>query len=158
MSKSDSAFKLLYTEMFNQGGNFHAVKEALKKPIKCYVKESFPHFLISDGYFYVNCYFTNDAEKEFRNKFSNQNMVDLHDKVIVLNKWHLEMRKVNSAEVFTSYLNLEVRMVVSSFKVMLQEKINKVRYPINLFRDDEMKTIIQHYHQSSLAVRTTNAN
>ncbi len=116
MSK-ESAFKQLYAEMFNQGGNFSSVKDSLKKPIKCYVKESFPHFLISDGFFFVNCYFTPEAEKEFRSKFSNQNITDLAQKVIILNKWHLEIKKVNSAEVFTSYHNLEVRMVVQSFKV-----------------------------------------
>ena len=59
MSKQpQSAFKQLYAEMFNQGGDFNKVNKDLKKNIKCYVKESFPHFLVSDGFFYVNAYFT----------------------------------------------------------------------------------------------------
>jgi hypothetical protein len=52
--------------MFNVGGDFSKVKEGLKKPIKCYVKESFPHFLVSDGYFFVPAYFTKDAINEFK--------------------------------------------------------------------------------------------
>ena len=119
MSKTqanESAFKQLFTEMFNQGGDFSKVGANLKKPIKCYVKESFPHFLVTDGYFFVPVYFTKEAVTEFKQKFSNVHIVDLQDKVIVLNNWTLEMKKVNSAEVFTSYSNLEVRLVVHSFK------------------------------------------
>jgi hypothetical protein len=72
--------------------------------------------------------------------------------VIVLNTWSLEMKKVNSAEVFTSYANLEVRLIVHSFKPNLQERLNPTRYPINLFRDDEMKTVIQHFRHQALQV------
>lgn len=128
--------------MFKQGGDFSKVGKDMKKPIKCYVKESFPYFLVSDGYFFVPCYFTKEAVAEFRQKFSNVRISELEDKVIVLNNWTLEMKKVNSAEVFTSYANLEVRLIVQSFKPNLQEKLNPTRYPINLYRDDEMKTII----------------
>jgi len=115
-SANQSAFKQLYTEFFNQGGDFGKVGANLKKPIKCYVKESFPHFLITDGYFFVPAYFTKEAVTEFHSKFANVHIVDLAEKVIVLNSWSLEMRKVNSAEVFTSYANLEVRLIVHSFK------------------------------------------
>jgi len=105
MSKSanSSAFKQLYTELFQHGGDFSKLSKDLKKPIKCYVKESFPHFLITDGYFFVPAYFTPEAIKDFRSKFSNVSVTDLAEKVIVLSDWSLEMRKVNSVEVFTSY-------------------------------------------------------
>lgn len=149
MSKVSSAFKQLYSEMFNVGGDFSKVSKEYKKPLKCYVKESFPHFLVTDGFFFVPAYFTKQAIEEFRNKFGNVNVTDLRDKVIVLNTWHLEMRKVNSAEIFTSYMNLEARLVVTSLKPNLQEKLNPTRYPINLFRDNEMKLTIQHFvHQN----------
>lgn len=151
-SQQQSAFKQLYTEMFNQGGDFSKVGANLKKPIKCYVKESFPHFLVTDGYFFVPAYFTKEAVAEFHNKFSNVHIVDLAEKVIVLNSWSLEIRRVNSAEVFTSYANLEVRLIVQSFKPNLQEKLNPTRYPINLFRDDEMKTTIQHFRHDAIQV------
>jgi len=63
---SESAFKQLYTEMFNQGGDFNKVSKSLQKPIKCYVKEAYPYFLITDGYFFVPAYFTKDALAEFK--------------------------------------------------------------------------------------------
>ena len=153
MSKGNqSAFKQLYTEMFNQGGDFSKVGANLKKPIKCYVKESFPHFLVTDGYFFVPAYFTKEAVAEFHSKFSNVHIVDLAEKVIVLNNWSLEIKRVNSAEVFTSYANLEVRLIVQSFKPNLQEKLNPTRWPVNLFRDDEVKTTVQHFRHEAIQV------
>jgi len=106
--------------------------------------------LITDGYFFVPAYLTKEAVSDFKSKFPNVTITDLHDKVIVLNEWSLEMKKVNSSEVFTSYAHLGARFLVHSFKPNLQEKLNPTRYPINLFRDDEMKTTIQHFRHTSL--------
>nr|1JB7_B Chain B, telomere-binding protein beta subunit [Sterkiella nova]1OTC_B Chain B, PROTEIN (TELOMERE-BINDING PROTEIN BETA SUBUNIT) [Sterkiella nova] len=148
--QQQSAFKQLYTELFNNEGDFSKVSSNLKKPLKCYVKESYPHFLVTDGYFFVAPYFTKEAVNEFHAKFPNVNIVDLTDKVIVINNWSLELRRVNSAEVFTSYANLEARLIVHSFKPNLQERLNPTRYPVNLFRDDEFKTTIQHFRHTAL--------
>ena len=87
-----------------------------KKTIKCYVKESFPHFLVTDGFFYVACYFTKKAVDEFHSKFSNLNITDLRSRVVVISDWTLEMNKVNSTNVFTSYGGMEVKLIVKSFK------------------------------------------
>jgi len=145
-----SAFKQLYTEMLVQGGDFGKVSKDLKKPLKTYVKESYPFFLVTDGYFFVQAYFTKEAVAEYKSKFGNVNITDLHDRVVVLNTWSLEMRRVNSAEVFTSYGNLEIRLIVHSFKPNLNERLNPTRYPINLFRDDEIKTQIQQFRHAAV--------
>ena len=52
--------------MFNQGGDFGKVGANMKKPIKCFVKESYPHFLVTDEYFFVPAYFTKEAVNEFK--------------------------------------------------------------------------------------------
>jgi hypothetical protein len=150
MSKQQSAFKQLFTEMLNQGGDFSKVSKDLKKPLKTYVKESYPFFLVTDGFFFVQAYFTKEAVADFKQKFGNVNIHELSDKVVVINTWSLEMRKVNSAENFTSYGNLEIRLIVHSFKPNLNEKLNPTRYPINLFRDDEFKTQIQQFRHSAI--------
>lgn len=93
-----------------------------KKTIKCYVKESFPHFLVTDGYFYVSCYFTKKAIDEFHSKFSSVNITDLRSRVIIINDWTLEMNRVNSATSFTSYGGMEVKLIVKSFKPILEAK------------------------------------
>ena len=137
-----SAFKQLYSDMFKNAEN----PNIPKKTIKCYVKESFPHFLVTDGFFYVACYFTKKAIDEFHSKFSNMNITDLRSRVIIISEWTLEMNRVNSANVFTSYGGLEVRLIVKSFKpVQDKDQPTLTRHPVNLFRDDEIKTLIQNY-------------
>lgn len=143
-----SAFKQLFTEMLNQGGDFKKVGKDLKKPLKIYVKESYPYFLVTDGYFFVQAYFTKEAIAEYKAKFRNLKITELKDKVLVFNSWTLEMKKVNSDEVFTSYANIEMRLIVNSFKPNLNESLQPTRFPINLFRDDDIKTQIQQFRHA----------
>lgn len=140
-----SAFKQLYSEMIKNGGDFSKLSDNIpKKQIKCFVKESFPHFLVTDNFFYVACYFTRKAIDDFKSKFNNINITDLKSKVIVITDWTLEINRVNSADIFTSYSGIEVKLIVKQFKPSLHDKdrVTLTRYPVNLYRDDEMKTLI----------------
>lgn len=106
--------------------------------------------MVTDNFFYVACYFTRRAIDDFKAKFSNINITDLKSKVIVITDWTLEINRVNSADIFTSYSGIEVKLIVKQFKPSLQDKdrVTLTRYPVNLYRDDEMKTLIQNYtHQ-----------
>ena len=80
-------------------------------------------------------------------KNPNFNITDLKSKVIFITNWTLEMAKVNSNDVFTSYGGIEIRLIVKEFKPQVegQEKVMLSRYPVNIYRDDEMKTLIQSY-------------
>ena len=101
-------------------------------------------------------YFTQSALSEYTSKFSHVNILDLESKVIVISKWSLELRKVNSAEIFTSYAGLECRLVIHSFKPQLKENLHPSRYPTNLYRDDEFKTAIQAFrHQQVITAAST---
>lgn len=142
-----SAFKQLVTSMFQNGGDFSKFSSAQRsQAIKCYVKESFPYFLVSDNYHYVAVYFTKKAIDDFKAKNSNVNITDLKTRVITITDWSLEMNKVNSQDVFTSYGGLEVRLVAKSFKLEKgSDKVILTRHPSNLYRDAEVKTTIQNY-------------
>jgi len=143
-----SAFKQLYTDMINSGGNSAKCDSAAtKKQIKCFVKESFPHFLVTDNHFYVPMYMTKKCVDGFKSGHSNVNISDLKSKVVVLTDWTLQMAKVNSADVFTSYGGIEIKLIVNSFKLAQNEKSKVLlsRYPVNLYRDDEMKNLINNY-------------
>ncbi len=65
--------------------------------------------------------------------------------MIVITKWQVELAVTNSAEEFTSYGGLEMRMIVHDFKVKINDEIKMSKYPANLYRDDEVKMIIQQY-------------
>jgi len=70
------------------------------------------------------------------------NITDLKSKVIEIADWSLEMRTVDSSTVFTSYAGIEIALVVNSFKLVQGgQKVLLSRYPVNLYRDDEMKTL-----------------
>jgi len=82
--------------MINGGGDFSKCKEYQSKQLKLFVKESFPHFLVSDGNYYVPAYFTKKAVDDFKAKNSGVNITDLKSKVIDVMSWSLEMARVNS--------------------------------------------------------------
>jgi len=140
-----SAFKILFTEMVNNGGDASKIPKELKNQmLKVFVKETQPYFLVSDSYFFVPAYFTKAALEEFEKKFSNVKVQDLQEKVILISNWSLELKKVDSNAVFTSYAGLEVRLIVHSFKPQLGDSLHPTRWPTNIYRDDEFKTTIQH--------------
>lgn len=137
-----SAFKQLYSEMIKNGGDIAKVSGAMggKKQIKCFVKEAFPFFIVTDNFFYVPCYFTKKAIDDFKSKHKS-NVTDLRGQVIILSDWTLEMAKVNSSDNFTSYGNIEVKLIVKAFKVD-SSKGQKAPVAQNLYRNDEIKTLI----------------
>jgi hypothetical protein len=147
-----SAFKQLYTEMIKHSGNVSKIPESqgYKKQIRCLVKESFPHFIVTDNFFYVPAYFTKKAVDDYKSKFSNINITDLKGHLIVITDWTLEMAKVNSSEVFHSYGGLEIKLIVKSFKVDLSKK-QAAPVTSNLYRNNEIKTLFQNYTHSCLS-------
>jgi len=65
--------------------------------------------------------------------------------VIVITKWHVELSLTNSAEEFTSYAGIEMKMIVQDFKVKVNDESKLSKYPANLYRDDEVKLTIQNF-------------
>ena len=67
MSNLESSFKYLFSEVFKNNGDVSKIPEKLKKTqIKCFVKESFPYFLVTDDFFYIPIYFTKKAVDQFK--------------------------------------------------------------------------------------------
>ena len=109
-----SAFKTLFTEIVNAGGDFSKLnKDISKQSLKVFVKETAPYFLVSDSFFYVPAYFTQGALDDFSKKFPSVKPSDLTEKVILISSWSIELKKVDSNAVFTSYAGLEVRLIVN---------------------------------------------
>ncbi len=122
------------------------MKESLRKhKIKCFVLQSWPCFIVSDGHFSIPAYFTKEAVKEFKQEHPQTNISDLKDCIIVINTWTLEAINVNSREIWTSYANLEVRLVVKSMKSNLQTKQRLAKFPQNIFRDDLIKSHVSAF-------------
>ena len=123
-----SAFKTLFTDLINHNGDSSKLnKDLSKQMLKVFVKETSPYFLISDSFFYVPAYFTQAALDEFQKKFPTTSFSDLNQKVILISNWSLELKKVDSNSVFTSYGGIEVRLIVNSFKPQLGDSVHPVR-------------------------------
>ena len=61
-----SDFKKLYRDILNSKGD--SSKMGDKKQIKCYVRQSYPYFIVSDTHFFVPCYLTKKAVSDFKDK------------------------------------------------------------------------------------------
>lgn len=136
-----SALKSLFGKYLEAGGDMMKVPEKFQLPLSLIVKETFPTFLVSDGYFYGGLYFSEEAVQEHRNNTKTHKIIDLQDFIVVLNRWSIEMAPVDSTKVFTSYAGVEVRLIAHSFKLKSDTKVDLDRkYPQNIFRDDHIRT------------------
>jgi hypothetical protein len=53
--------------MLSNEGDFSKLGEGIKKScIKCFVKETYPKFLISDGSYFISAYFTKEAFEKYQ--------------------------------------------------------------------------------------------
>ncbi|TNV77912.1 hypothetical protein FGO68_gene15921 [Halteria grandinella] len=144
-----SAFKTLIFELLENKGDFSKLSQSIRKSsLKCQVNQAFPKFLVSDGTYFLSAYFTKDCiRKCHAEKDRKVNITDLQGGLISINKWEVELIGVNSAEEFISYQNVEMRLVVHEFKALYGEQLKLRKFPANLFRDDEVKALIQHFIQ-----------
>ena len=126
--------------MLKANGDANAAMKAIggKKSIMCFVKESFPHFLVADDHFFVPAYFTSKAVSDFKGKNSSVSITDLKGKVISLTDWSIEMAKSSS---WTSYGGMEIRLVVKGFNASGNNKASNAANAHNIYRDMEIKTL-----------------
>ena len=87
-----------------------------RSTIKCYVKESHPNFLITDGVFFIAGHFTKEALESYKAK-NIAALEKLKGFLIDITKWSLELALVDSTKSFTSYANLELRLVINEFNL-----------------------------------------
>jgi hypothetical protein len=121
-----SSFKKLYTDIITSG--FDIKKSMPKaKDLHVYVKESYPHFLVTDNYYFVRLYFTKKAVDDFKKSFPNVDIVNLKTKTIKVKSWTIEMAK-SSNNNFTSYAGVEIKLIANEFTLVKQE-LGLDRYP-----------------------------
>lgn len=149
-----SSFKKLYTDIISSGFD---VKKSLPKAkdLHVYVKESFPHFLVTDNYYFVRLYFTKKAVDDFKSQFPNVNIVDLKSKTIKVKSWTIEMAK-SSNNNFTSYAGVEIKLIANEFTLVKQD-LHLDRYPHNIYRDQGIKTMILNQLHGSFTASVPSA-
>jgi hypothetical protein len=149
-----SSFKKLYTDIISSG--FDVKKSVPKaKDLHVYVKESYPHFLVTDNYYFVRLYFTKKAVDDFKSQFPNVNIVDLKSKTLKVKSWSVEMAK-SSNNNFTSYAGVEIKLIANEFTLVKQDRPLD-RYPHNIYRDQGIKTMILNQLHGSFTASVPSA-
>lgn len=97
-----------------------------------------PQILISDGFNFIEAVFTKESINEFRKNFSHCKFSSLKDKVIYLGKWSLFVDTADSQQVYNSFTNVTIKLVVESFKPFSYEQVNSryVNGVQSIFRDE----------------------
>ena len=147
MDAKSLQFKPLFSQMIEKGGNWASLAATNKRAFKTVVREVWPALLLTDGEVFVPASFTQEALDEFRKKYGKVHVTDLKDKHIVVNKWALQMCRVDSEKVWHSYGGVEVSLVIQSFAPKANEKKASISFVPNIFREQDIKdTINRHWH------------
>jgi hypothetical protein len=109
---SQEKIKPLVSSFINNKFDFEAVPPILRKPTRFYVHEYIPFTWLSDGYHFIEAYFSKDSINDFRKNYSHMKFSALRDKIIYVSKWSLKVKAVNSRECYTSYSNLSFYIVI----------------------------------------------
>ena len=91
--------------------------------MRCSVKETQPHFLLTDGSFFISAFFTADSYKQFRANNSNVRVIDLKDVMVLIKKWSVELSYSKDENNFTSYAGVEMRMVIHEMEIVKDHKV-----------------------------------
>lgn len=114
--KNLSAFQILLLSLLQADGDVNLINKKFRGPLRCSVKETQPHFLLTDGSYFLQAYFTEQSYTQFRNENSSLRVTDLKDVMVQINKWSIELVYNTSndkgASSFTSYAGVEMRMIV----------------------------------------------
>ena len=59
--------------------------------------------------------------------------------MITIDSWTLDLVRTTPDESFTSYANLEMRLIINKFSKFSETRVDlNNRYPQNLYRDDQV--------------------
>lgn len=84
----------------------------LRKSLRVFITSFVPQIFISDGYNYMEAVFTKDAINEFRKNYSNVKFTYLFLKTLTVSKWSLMVEPVDSKQIFNSFVNFSIKIVV----------------------------------------------
>ena len=134
MGKKDSdktfTLKKAAIEFLNAGAKWNKVPSYLQSPFVAWAFHSNPQLLLCDQSHYIGAYLTSSAFDKF-SKHSKVLVSEAEGHFFKIEDWHLELVDVDSQDVHTSYLDKEIRLVISSF---------------SLAKDGESKSFVENQH------------
>ena len=133
-------------------GDWEAIKKNHKGSLTLHCYLDNPQFILSDGKSFLGAYLTKQAFDSFR-KTSKVKLTEAQGQKFEVSKWELELVRVDSANVYTSYCGLEVRLVVHEIKTSTA-KMDVSHFLDNIHRDNDVKSHIARINLESVREST----
>ncbi len=115
--------KALLEAYLSSNCNFNDLPPGIKKQnMRVYIHDNIPYIWLCDGHNFIEAHFTKEAINEFRKTYNTMKFSYLKDKMLILTRWHLRTSFEDSSELFTSFQNVSVQIVVESFRPLPYEK------------------------------------
>lgn len=144
---SEAPFKMIATKLLEVNADPMQLPRAFQQPFQCFVRETFPYFMVTDGHHYINLSFTQEALDQFH-KESGMSICDTQHFLVCVDKWSVELGLVaNSRTDFMSCSSLTFKFIVHHMSLGSKEKLRMADHlwPANLYRDPEMIAHINHF-------------
>ena len=102
------------------GANFEEkFPQQFKKSMRLIMTENIPMVCLSDGFYFVEAFFTKEAINYFRKNFSHMKFSGLRDKIIFVKEWQLHLRRRDSTKHTCAFNNLSVTLEINKFEPVL---------------------------------------
>ena len=109
---------------------------------------------MSDEGFFLGAYLTKPAFTAYKKKYSSQKLSESVGNAFLLSDWKLELVKTDSEEVFTSYADKEVRLIISELKPDSDSKLSPKSFIENMHRDNDIKMQISRMNLEEFREQT----
>lgn len=136
--RSNADFKKIAISLLENDNEWDKVPASLKGPFSAQAFIDNPQFILNDETHFVGAYLTKSAFDAYRKAYKVKLSESRHEYFIVEN-WYLELVKVDSEEVFTSYADREVRLVIEKLKHDPKSNLTANTFVENLHRDNDLK-------------------
>ena len=112
----------LVCRYLESGCNFDSFPyETKSQPIKLLIFDLMPEFWVADSTFYMPAALTRRAFGNFKQHYTNMQLHKLRNQFIIVSKWHLAARKVDSKVCLASYKNVQVQLIIDDFKLCSED-------------------------------------
>jgi hypothetical protein len=139
---SQADFKKVVLSFLENNGDFDAVPAALKKNFVCQIYLDNPQLVIQDETHFIGAYLTQESFTAFRKAHKALKLTQSAGDKFEVDDWCLELVKVDSEKVFTSYADKEVRLIINSIKPAPSANFTPNSYVENIHRDNDVKLMI----------------
>lgn len=136
--RSNADFKKAAISLLEHDNDWSKVPASIKGPISAQCMVDNPHFLVNDETHFIGAYLTKPAFDAYRKAFKVK-ITDSKSEYFIIEHWHLELVKVDSDEIYTSYADREVRLVIEKLKHDPSSNLTANTFVENLHRDNDFK-------------------